>query len=144
MVKKRMSELDKNEVDRARELHKKAIFVVPINGTSIERWHSEYYEKLIKSGTTLNNMELHGKTFKQAIETFITFHEKLSNVGWDKMIIAKTSEDVYRAKKEGKIANFFAAQRGSIIEGDHKLLEPLYMLGLRVYTNSCIVPMADN
>jgi len=133
MIGKKISELDKKEVDRARELHKKAIFVLPIIGTFLQHWHQEYYEKLIKGGTTLNNMELHGKTFRQAIETLVTFHEKLSNIGWDKMIIAKTSEDVYRAKKEGKVATFFGTQRGSIIEDDHRLLEPLYILGLRLF-----------
>ena len=133
MVKNNIFELDKNDLDRSKELHSKSIFVNMLDATFLQHWDQEYYDKLIKAGVTLDELDVEAYNFRQAVDVFNARISALSNIGMDKVIIARRTEDVYRAKKEGKIAFFFHTQHGSIIENDLRLLETLHQMGLRVF-----------
>ncbi len=133
MVKNNIFELSKNELDRSRELHEKAIFVVPTSGTFVQHWHKEYYDKLLKGGVVLYNLELEGNNFRQVIDHLDKYNDKLDNIGRENIIIAKTSEDVYRAKREGKVSFFICSQHGAVIERNTGLLKIFYDLGMRVF-----------
>lgn len=133
MVSKKLSELDKNEIDRAREIHKKSIFVNLIDSTAVKHWDKEYYNMLANSGVTLDQMDIEGYSFREALDYFTAYTTAIKNFGIDKAIIVRSTEDVIRAKKEGIIAFYFHTQHGAIIEKDEKLLEPLYNMGLRIF-----------
>ena len=142
MVKNNIFKLDKNELERAKELHEKSIFVNATDSTFAEVWDEEYYDQLLKSGITLTQLEIQGWNFNQSLEYFTNYIKSLNNVGMDKFILARRTEDIIRAKKEGKIALFFGTQHGAIIETDEecgvresgaRALETLHLLGLRTF-----------
>jgi membrane dipeptidase len=104
-----------------------------IDSTLTHHLDEEYYNKLIGSGVTLNNIEIGGSNFRETINYLVSNVEALKKIGMDKIIIAKRSDDIIKAKKEGKIAIFWGSQVGRSIESDERLLETLYMMGLRVF-----------
>jgi membrane dipeptidase len=134
MVKKKLSELGKNEVDRARELHKKAIFINALDSTHLPYINNEFYELIVKSGVTSNYFScVDGSNFNAVLNSFMIYNERVQDIGEDRVTTVRNSKDIVKAKNEEKIAFIIGTQRGRIIEEYENLLEVLYHWGLRIF-----------
>ncbi|MFC1802449.1 membrane dipeptidase, partial [Thermoproteota archaeon] len=132
MDSKKISDLDKNEMDRAKELHDEAIFINILDATHLENWDNDFYSKLQKSGVTLDQVNVGGENFGDVVGSIMSFKEAVSNAGKGEIIIAQRTDDILKAKKEGKLAVFFGCQHGRVLDKNEKLLEILYNMDLRI------------
>ena len=160
-----MLKLDKNEIDRASELHKQSIIIAGHTDFQyMVNWRryigeNRVYERILlpqlqKGGISAFND--HGLTSQVLIDkniSLLNLETILQDIDEspNKLFQATTSEDIRRAKKEGKVAIIITTQSGSraVVSGikarsrnddrEVKFLSLLYRLGVRNFqpaTNS--------
>lgn len=110
-------------------LHRDAVVV---DGLQINNWSREVLQELRAGGVTAANATV---TVWEGAE------ESLRAVGgWnqfarrnaDLMILARTTEDIRRAKTEGKVAILLGTQNTSIYGDDYRLVEVFAQLGVKI------------
>lgn len=128
---KRGSELGKDEIERAMELHRKAIVIDNMNPSLCSMEFLEYTKKMHDAGVTANGLTLgpFWYTFRQMLESTADFYLKISQNS-EKTLLVTTVEDIERAKREGKVGLFYKSNNIHI-EGDLRLLRILHKLGFR-------------
>lgn len=125
---KNIIELNKEEEQRALDLHKKAILIDAHNASGMD-------------SKCLQNMKLGGLTafkkcavrnwlnFRQSIEYLYHWYRRIDENS-DKVFLATTVEDIKRAKKQEKHAFLFGFENVKPIEDDIRLLKIFYKLGV--------------
>ncbi len=128
---RKISELDKTELDRAKELHKKAIFINALDSTHSISWDTEFYPTLKKAGVTLLEINVGGQTISTVVNSILEKKSILKKYLGSSYIIAERTEDIYKAKKDGKVAFFFGMQDGAAIARNEWQLETLHKIGVK-------------
>ncbi len=110
------------------EFYKKSIV---IDGLIIPRgWNEDSYKALDDSGYTGFSASLPSKDYKTAISSLMKWRGKIK-LNSNKFILAKSSQDFYSAKKNGKTGVLLGFQNATMIENSIKNLESLYKAGTR-------------
>jgi len=141
-----MVQLSEAEETRALELHKKSIVVdahsdIPFD--LVRRPRSEgspmkqiHLPSLRAGGVDVEVFALtwDGRTYigelKRALRTLdVVLSEVKANS--NELVIATKTDDIYQAKKEGKIALVLGFEGGKILEGEVTFLRTFYELGIR-------------
>jgi membrane dipeptidase len=125
----KIRKLSIEEEKRALDLHKKAIIIDSLNASVM---CSEYFEKLRAGGVTAINHTIAmnhnmSETIKRILDMQSLIKEEV-----DKVLLAKTAEDVIVAKRDGKVAIFLGFQNVLPLEDDLRTLELYHHLGIRI------------
>jgi membrane dipeptidase len=123
--------LSKNEKDKALEIHDKAIVI----DSSIcpKQGDDSFFNRANKGGVSAVN-----STMIYPIDDFRRSMERIAhqymwlNTYKDRGFVATTTQDIERAKKEGKVAIIFGPQHTDMIENKLYLLEVFHKLGVRI------------
>ncbi|HUV60214.1 MAG TPA: dipeptidase [Desulfatiglandales bacterium] len=90
-----------------------------------------YIKKLQEGGITFSMSTIASNDqFRSAVNQIVAFYEKFENN--DKLLFITQVDDIYRAKKEGKVGVGFHFQNSRPVEYDTRLLDVFYRLGVRV------------
>jgi len=122
----------KKEEERALELHRKAIV---IDNLQASVFTDDYYRVMVEAGVTATNKTVAGDhRFDSLYSTAKSLSEWHSNIRnhQEHACLATKIDDIYRAKKERKVAYIFGFQGTLAIENDVDLLDIYYMLGVRI------------
>jgi len=125
------TKLSKNEKDKALEIHEKAIV---IDSSIVPKLRDDGFFKRAKTGgvTSINaTMLMPWDDFRRSIER-IAYYYMWMNTYKDKIILAETTMDIERAKKEGKPSIIFGPQNADMIENKLYLLDVFHKLGIRI------------
>jgi membrane dipeptidase len=91
----------------------------------------KYIAKLQKGGITVAMSTVASNdTFRSALGQIMAFYERFETD--DRLIFVTQVDDIFRAKKEGKIGVGFHFQNSRPVEYDLRLLDVFYRLGVRV------------
>jgi membrane dipeptidase len=91
----------------------------------------DYLDSLRKGGITLAMSTVASNhDFRGAINEIAAFYDRFEKD--DKMLFVTQVEDIYKAKKEGKVGIGFHFQNSRPVEYDLKLIDVFYKLGVRV------------
>ena len=126
--------LSKDEEDRANELHSKAIVINAMDPTHNHDFNEVYIRQLFEGGLTAvstASIHLQYDNFRSSIDGINCFYKILEKFD-DKMFLATSVDDIYRAKRENRIALLFALRNLSPIEDDIGLLTIMHKLGVRI------------
>ena len=122
-------ELSQKEEERALDLHRKSII---IDGCQSSKFTDEYFKTVRDAGVTATivtvawNHNLH-----ETVKLIWSWHARI-NKNRDVALFAKSIDDIFRAKKERKVAYLFGFQNTLPLEGDVDLLEIYKSLGVRI------------
>lgn len=135
-------ELNKEEEERALKIHQEAIFINALD--SIMGFHGPQYlldvfiHKLRKEGVTAVHETISRPCLRwgsnnvyDTVKAIGEWYEILER-GSNEILLATTTEDIRKAKKEGKVAIIFGFQHSEPIENDIDLLKVYHRLGVRV------------
>jgi membrane dipeptidase len=125
--------LTKDQLQEARDLHRRAIFINMVDSTLSHAWGPQYFGDLKAGGVTLNNIEVGGENLRDCLKSMAANYRILEQACTDDIILARTAEDILAAKHEGKVSVFFGTQNGAPIEREMQFLGILWRLGLRVF-----------
>ncbi|MGQ9647487.1 MAG: dipeptidase [Thermodesulfobacteriota bacterium] len=90
-----------------------------------------YVKKLQEGGITVAMSTVASNDqFRSAIDKIIAFYERFEND--NRLLFVTQVNDIYRAKKEGKVGVGFHFQNSRPIEYEAELLDVFYKLGVRV------------
>ena len=123
--------ISEEQEDRAKRIHKDSIVIdatALIHTVTSERWFNQ-----ARSGgvdalwvTTGGSAGIAGTV--RAASNVLRFIEKNKDV----LAQVRTTEDIIKAKKEGKISVLFATQNAACLDGDFAYLSVMERLGYRV------------
>ena len=140
---KSIDRLSKREEQRALELHRKCIFINGIEPLSLNFYNEDFWEKIKESGMTAANkpVVLHelrnekydkiGVNYGAILRKIGDYYRFLDEYPSKSMLVTKT-EDILRAKKEGKYGIIMGLQDSTPIEESISVLSVLYQLGIRI------------
>ena len=115
----------KNDIEK---LYKKSIV---LDGLVITRgWDEDSFEALAKSGYTGFNTSLASGSLKSALSSLDQWKKRIID-NPERLILAKSSDDFLRAKKENKVAVMLGFQNATMIEKSIDNLDTLYEAGTR-------------
>jgi len=115
----------KNDIDK---LYKKALV---IDGLVITRgWDQDSFAALDQSGYSGFNTSLASGSLKSALGSLDEWKKRIIDHP-EKLILAKSSDDFLRAKKEKKVAVMLGFQNATMIEKSIDNLDKLYQAGTR-------------
>lgn len=126
--------LSEAEEERSLEIHNKSIFINAIDCTVPKRFDSEYLSELKQGGITAQSQIVTGSeidNFHDAIRKLCLWFKKFEKIGYDKILLGTTGEDVERGKREGKVTIYLNIHT-SEIEGDLALLSIFHKIGVRM------------
>lgn len=116
---------------KASELHESSVVVnhaCPFVNPAMD---DSYIAKLREGGITLAMSTVaHNHSFRGAIDQITAFYDRFQKD--DRLLCVTQAEDIFRAKKEGKIGVGFHFQNSRPVEHDLRLLDVFYRLGVRV------------
>lgn len=133
---KKISELSKEEEQRAIELHEKA-FVVnagePTFATNPHWMFTEQYLKRLAQGGVdcVNSTVVWSQNLRQALRKISDFHIQV-NKNRDKVSLATSTEDIKKAYNDKKLALLIGFQNAKPLEDDIDLVHIFYKLGVRI------------
>jgi membrane dipeptidase len=140
-LKKKISDLSKENQIHALDLHSKSIVINGMDPTHNHDFGDQYIEKLGKAGITGENVTTAGLevNFGEAIKGGGPLNEWNGVLLWHnlvesqaKLLHATSVQDIERAKEQGKIALIFGFQSAEPIEGNVDLLKVFHALGVRI------------
>jgi membrane dipeptidase len=126
-------DLSRDEESHALALYKESIVIdasiVPfIHYVGEDIW----LEDSLKGGVTASNGTVcQQRTFGEALRELTEYHEWAEKKK-DKALIVKTSEDILKAKKEGKHGLILGPQNSDFLEGKLRYLDIAYEMGIRI------------
>jgi membrane dipeptidase len=126
-------ELSKDELDHALALHKGSIVIDASTVGFIEHVGEDLMlDDLIKGGVTASNATVCMQhNLSEAMGELAKYHD-WAEKKQDKAIIVKTSEDILKAKKEGKTGTIFGPQDSQFLEGQVRFLDIAHQMGVRI------------
>jgi len=133
-MKRRISELSKSEIDRACDLHKKAIVINALDSTDLFMYEKlSYPVRLKEAGCTAINVTIPGvgSGFVQSMKDVVRWYSALNKYS-SFLTQALSAEDIRKAKKDGKVGLIFGTQNTKCIEDDAASLELFHRLGFRI------------
>jgi membrane dipeptidase len=136
---KKTNELSKDELERAMNLHKEVVYIQGLESVSeptpeFPGFNETYVSRLKAGGIT----SLHASVawplddFRSTALKLMDWHGKLSVMN-GAMPVFKV-DDVYEAKRSGKVGVIFGQQDSSCVESDLRFVGALERLGLRIMT----------
>ena len=115
----------KTNIDK---LYKKSIV---LDGLVITRgWDEDSFEALAKSGYTGFNTSLASGSLQSALDSLEEWKKRIID-NPERLILADSSDDFLRAKKEGKVAVMPGFQNATMIEKSIDNIDKLYAAGTR-------------
>jgi len=126
--------MNKENEEKALQLHKKAIVIDGLEILSSVSDIVGYIEKLAQvGGVTAAHVTVFSMTdtpvqAMQRLHTWYDIFEKHS----DKVVLVSTSQDIEKAKREGKFGVIMGSQNADILGGSLSLLPVYKRLGLRI------------
>jgi len=135
-MKKKVSELSKEEQETALAIFEKSLFINALDASWPKHIDTQYFRKWLKAG-------LNAANFGSVLLPWLTVHtpelwdrlarmERDISANADIAVKATTAESIKKAHKEGKFACIFGTQCPEMIERDLNLLKVFYELGFRV------------
>jgi len=125
------TKLNKNEKDKALEIHEKAIV---LDSSLVPKLRDDSFFKRAKKGSVIAanvTMLYPWDDFRISMERIAQQYMWL-NTYEDRALLATTAQDIKTAKKEGKVAIIFGPQNADYIENKLYLLEVYHKLGIRI------------
>lgn len=126
-----MSELklDRNEEERALEIHEKSIIVDCLQASIFTY---KYFNEVLRAGVTVVHKTVATSvSLSEAIRNIADWYLKLERHK-DKALLALKMKEIYEAKRSGKLAFIFGLQDTLMIENKVELLDIFYKLGIRI------------
>ncbi len=116
-------------ISEALEVHKEAIVIDGLNASVLDE---EYLEKLRRGGVTAVNYTVAmahnlSETIKRIAEVY-----KLIRRNRDKALLVTSVNDIYKAKKEGRVGIILGFQNIDPLETNLDLLDVYHRLGVRI------------
>ncbi|MBC8463328.1 membrane dipeptidase [Candidatus Bathyarchaeota archaeon] len=126
-------ELAKDEKDHAMALHKESIVIDASTVGFIEHVGEDMMlDDLLKGGITASNATVCMQhNLSEAMGELSHYHD-WADKKQDKVLIVKTSEDILKAKKEGKTGIILGPQDSQFLEGKIRFLDIAHMMGVRI------------
>jgi len=110
-------------------IHKKSII---IDSSQSSKFTDEYFKTVRNAGVTASIVTVAwNHNFHEAMESIRNWRTKI-NKNRNVALFAESTDDIFRAKREGRVAYLFAFQNTLPIEGDINLLEVYKNLGVRI------------
>ena len=104
---------------------------IVIDGLVIPRgWNQDSFKALDESGYTGFSASLPSKNFKIAMSSLLKWEKKIKSNS-NKLMLAKSSNDFYSAKEQGKTGVLLGFQNATMIENSIDNIESLYKAGTR-------------
>ena len=132
---RKISELSKEEEQRALDIHRRAIFINCQDSSGPIEWTEAYVAKLKRGGVTVENICSTAPSiyigFAETVRRICDRYDFLTRLG-DKLTHVVTVKEIEAAKKNGKLAIILGTQNAETIEDDVRLLGPLQKLGVRI------------
>lgn len=131
---KKFSGLNEKEKSRANEINKKTIFINACDSTFVPDFTEKYFPKLLESKLTAISLTVNYQgwmSLEEVLLNFTTLYSKIDSNS-DKLLFVKSTADIQRAKKEGKVGVILAFQDGRPMERDLGFVEIFRQLGLRI------------
>lgn len=122
--------LTEEQYQRARRVHERALV---IDGSIIVKFESYFFERARQGGVTAVNHSV-SRPKKKFIESLLQINEcrRWIAANPDNVILALRSDDIRRAKVEGKMAIILGPQDSTLLEDSLTYLDIVYDLGLRI------------
>jgi len=114
-----MKKLTIEEEKRALELHKKSIIIDSLNASLMDE---EYFEKVNKGAMNQN--------LSETVKNIAQMYKLMKNSKYVTLI--EDTEDIKKAKKEGKTGVIIGFQNVPPLEGNLDLLSVYHKLGVRI------------
>lgn len=132
---RKISELNKEEEQRAFEIHKRSIFINAMEASGLIEWNDRYLSKLKEGGVNAENVcatapSIH-LDFSEAVKRICNWYDLFEKFK-DKIMLAASTEDIEIAKRDGKIALILGFQNGEPIEDELRFLKVFQKLGVRI------------
>ena len=130
---KKFNELTGQEKSRADGINKRVIFINACDSIFVPDFKENYFPKLLESKLTAIGLTVNYQgwmSFEEVLLNFGTLHSKIESNS-DKLLLVKNTNDIQKAKKEGKVGVMFAFQDGRPMERDLGLAKVFYELGLQ-------------
>jgi len=127
---KRIDELTEEEGKRARELYQRAIVIECLTAAPILK-HPEYVRETLDAGVTATHftmLELEDDILG-ALDHIAEWYEIVEQ---NDAVIARTADDIVRAKEEKRPCVIWGSQNAKPLEEDLKYVRILHALGLRI------------
>lgn len=120
-----------SELNRKPALHFSSIVINHTCPFVYPAMTDDYLDSVRKGGITLAMSTVASNhDFRGAINEIAAFYDRFEKD--DKMLFVTQVEDIYKAKKEGKVGVGFHFQNSRPVEYDLKLIDIFYQLGVRV------------
>lgn len=115
---------------RARRIHEKAVV---IDGSIVVKQEGYFFERACQGGVTAVNHTV-SRPKKGFLESLLQINEcrRWIATNRDRAILPLRSDDILRAKAEGKVAIIFGPQDASLLEDNLTYLDVFYDLGVRI------------
>jgi len=127
-----MLKLNKEQEERAQELHQKCVFINTLQSTAFS---DEWLRRLRDGGLTGCNYCLSGawevEPLQVALHNMAEVYKIASRIS-DVVTVATTVKQIRKAKKDNKLALCMGWQRPEPIKRDINLLQILHRIGLRI------------
>lgn len=129
--------VSKLEMEKAREIHAKAIVINALESSHAERgeFNEKYASTLKDAGVTVSNVTVPYPIevfLRDAINSVALWYSTLNKIGQDKCVLATSADDIRKAKRDGKVAIIFGTQNVKHIEDDTQMLGVFHKLGVRI------------
>jgi membrane dipeptidase len=126
-------ELSKDELGHAMALHKESIVIDASTVGFIEHVGEDIMlDDLLKGYVTASNATVCMQhNLSEAMGELARYHD-WADKKQDKVLIVKTSEDIIKAKKEGKTGIILGPQDSQFLEGKIRFLDIAHMMGVRI------------
>jgi len=119
--------------DRAKTLHKESILIDGLGFVERSKDLEELLDDILDTGMAAINFTVPGTNDgpPETIKKIEEWHRVIERYN-DKLMLIKTSSDIEKAKKEGKLGVIMGSQNATIIGNDLSLLETYKRLGMRI------------
>ncbi|MBB3769459.1 microsomal dipeptidase-like Zn-dependent dipeptidase [Angulomicrobium tetraedrale] len=102
-----------------------------VDGLQYGRWSPGIFQQMREGGVSaIHATVAYHENFRDCVEHILAWNRRFAEHA-DLILPGRDAADIERASAEGRTAVFFGSQNPSVIEGDLRLVEALYALGLR-------------
>jgi len=136
-LNKRIADMSKNELERAKEIHEKSIV---IDGSEVLLLDEVAFSRRKKGGITAANVTCPDNLFTDPIESYreICEHRGFIDLHKDKALLVTTVDDIRKAKREGKFGVILGPQNG------HPLIERVEDVAFHKWAGIRIIQIVYN
>lgn len=125
-----MIELTAEQESRALALHSSHLVLDSLVG-DYAIYDDKYFDRMQAGGVDVAWVTVGGDSLMQTVKAVAHVSSAIRRRS-DKMVQVTTVAEMYRAKRDGKVAVLFGTQNGACLDGDIGLLEFYYTIGYRV------------